>query len=703
MPRTAAPPAACRRSATPLSLNVGDLRLRLQRHSLALLRLDAPDGTWLQPGAAAGAPLWTLLAVDAAGRRAWLTGAAAARTACRPGADGLALTWSGVRDAATGAGPFDVTLRIRPVAGHRGLAAWRVSVRNRSRGWSLWQVTCPDFRGLLPSARPAADVLFWPDGWGAQYVGTANMPRLHRRYPRGWETTMQFFGYTRAGSTFYFGVHDPALAPKDFQFSPPADTGAGGSLGITLFPENMGRAGNALECAFDTVAGVLPGDWFDAAAVYAAWARTQPWAATPPAGAPEGPRTRRDVTAWQTLQVPEKPLATWAALMLKLQRALGARLGIHFYNWHQIPFDVSYPDYFPARPGFRGLVARLNRAGLLTMPYINGRLWDINAASWTARRALRGAAKGSAQRVAPATLFPYLEEYGSGQKLAPMCPATAFWRDTVRTLCRRIVRELGCAGVYIDQVAAEKAELCFDRTHGHAPGGGGFWLAGYRTLMAEMRRELGPEPYLTTECNWEGCAADYDALLSWHRGGAEQFPLFAAVYAGVARLFGCQFSAADIENDHGAVFAGRMALLFAWGGQLGWGDLTPLLEPRHRPLLRFFRRLCELREAHAATFADGRLLRPPRVAGAEPDAPESATGRGPGDTFLALWRRPDGALTLFLLNPGCKPVEVRFRLTAAETAGCTPRGAGIQPDAGGGCRIRLPALSARVLSVRATA
>src|SRR5690606_8626833 len=113
---------------------------------------------------------------------------------------------------------------------------------------------------------------------------------------------------------------------------------------------------------------------------------------------------------------------------------------------------------------------------------INGRLWDINARSWTERNAERYAVKHSAERVAPRQLVPYLEDYGSGQKLSPMCIATSFWRETLVELCRRIVHELGCDGVYLDQIAAEKAELCCNREHGHPLGGGGWWLDGYRQL-----------------------------------------------------------------------------------------------------------------------------------------------------------------------------------------------------------------------------
>ena len=644
------------------------LSLRLSRGKLNLLSLDGPGGRWLAPAADGGAPLWTLLAVDRQGRRAWLNSAHAASASAEQTDGVLRLAWTGVRDAKTDAGPFDVTAEIRPHESHPAATVWRIRVENRSADWTLWSVTFPNLPGVEPSASPKRDRFFWPDGWGAEYAG-AQMPRLHRRYPRGWETTMQFFGCTRGTRTFYLGMHDPRLTTKDFAFEPPSPAAKkpAGVMSVTAWPEGMTQPGNSFAAEYDTVVAVVDGDWFDAAQLYGSWTRRQAYAAAPPASAAPAPRAAREVHAWQTMQVPDKPLDQWAALMEQLAAKLGVRLGIHFYNWHEIPFDVSYPDYFPARPGFRELVARMNALGIVTMPYINGRLWDINAESWPARDAERFAAKMSAPRVQPLSLFPYLEEYGSGAKLAVMCPATEFWRGTVIELCRRIVHELGCRGVYIDQIAAEKAELCFDPAHGHPLGGGGFWLEGYRTMAAAIREAVGPDAYLTTECNWEGCAADFDALLLWHRFGEEQVPAFPAVYAGLARLFGCQFNAREITEQGGEAFARKMAMLLAWGGQLGWGDLTPLLEPKQAALLRYFASLCKLRAEHADTFASGRMLRPPVIASCTFAGSDKRKLRNP--VYASLWQTGDaGAVTLFAVNPTRSAADVKLKLAAPEIA-----------------------------------
>jgi len=650
--------------------NISGISLQFEPERFRLKSLDAAGETWLRPGGD-GASIWKLLAVDAQGRRASLSARNARSASAREVGGRLRLAWNGVIDSRTGAGPFKVVAEIAP---HRpGATAWRIRVHNRSRGWTLWHVTFPRLDGLEASDKPQNDRLLWPDGWGTEYVGVSAMPRLHRRYPRGWETTMQFCCYTRNSRTFHLSTHDPNLTTKDIVFTPPR-LSAGGSLAVITYPEGMTTPGNGLVLEYDTVVGVADGTWYDAVQGYRAWARNQPWAA--PAAAEPAVRASREVHAWQVLRVPAKPIPQWAQQMEELAARIGVRMGVHFYDWHRIPFDVSYPDYFPERKGFKTLVARLNRSGIVTMPYINGRLWDINAASWAELGAQRYAAKLSAQRVNPLTLFPYLEEYGSGQKLAVMCPSTEAWRSVVADLCRRIIHELHCTGIYIDQVAAEKAELCFDRTHGHPPGGGGFWLAGYRRMMSEIRELIGREPFLTTECMWEGCVSDFDALLSYHRFSDDQVPLFPAVYSGLAGLFGSGFSESDIAEEGGESFARRMAMLLAWGGQLGWGDLTPLLERRHAALLRYFTSLCRMRAKHAETFACGSILRPVEITscrftrGGRPSRPSMPARRYP--VYSSLWQAPDGAIELFVVNPTRSSADVRLKLTAPEASGLRP-------------------------------
>ena len=641
---------------------INGIRLALSKPALALVELRGPGGRWLKPKPPDGA-LWELLTVNEAGDRVTLTGANCGRAAVRQDKDGtLHLTWRGVRDTESGAGPFDVSVEIRP-GGQKGITAWRIRVETPAQGWTLWHVEFPRLAGFLPSSVLRRDRFFFPDCWGSEFPG-GSIPPINHRYPRGIKTTMQYFGYTRNGKSFYVGIHDPRLSTKKFTFTPPTEGRRCGYAAVTTWPEGMGTPGNGLVTDYDTVVAVLDGDWYDASRLYAEWARPQAWAAEPPA-AVRGPRADREVHAWQCMQVPGKPMQRWAEQVEALARRLGVRLGVHFYNWHETAFDTNYPDYFPARRGFRQLVSRLRKAGIVTMPYINGRLWDINAPSWRRRKAERYATKFSAQRLRPKTLYPYLEEYGNGQKLSPMCVAPAFWRRTVVHVCRRIVNELGCDGVYLDQVAAEMSQLCFDASHGHPPGGGGWWPDGCRRMMHDLRRAVGPDVYLTSEANWEGCIADYDALLSYHRYGEEMVPMFPAVYSGLARLFGCAFSPQQMTGT-GEAFTRRMAMLFVWGGQLGWGDLTPLLERRHKAVGDYFVALCRTRAAYADVFAEGRMLRPPRVsvrpAGRTRPLPTSGAGSGCPQN-CALWRGPEGQFVVFLVNPARKAARMVVRIT----------------------------------------
>ena len=673
-------------------ISVGDAVLTFATPQWLLRQLELAGAAWFAPDPPQS--LWELTAVDAEGRRANLTATAAKRVERRTSRARVVVRWCDVRDPKTGAGPFTVELEIS-VGTTPGATAWRVRVDNLSTTWTLWQVEAPCWAGLR---RPAADgdvSLYHPEGWGTESRGWTSLPTLDRWCPRGWDFAMPWLALRRGRRVLYLGAHDPEQQPRQFRlrFAPER---ASATLALGQYPEGMTLPGNSFRQSGDIVLAAVTGDWFDAAPVYAAWARPQPWVTAPPPGAkPRQPEN--EVHAWHRISLEQGDPATHARQAERLAARLPVRLGVHLYNWHQTPFDMNYPDYFPARPAMREFIARLQAAGYLAMPYINARLWDINAASWTARHAERWAAKNSALRVHPRTLVPYLEEYGSGQKLAPMCPATAFWQDTVIELCRRITQELGAQGVYLDQVAAERATLCFDDSHGHALGGGGYWLSGYRRLMARLRVVVGPDVHLTTECNWDGCVADYDGLLMWHSYNANLVPLFAAVYGGLARTFGCNFGDRDITEHQGEGFARRMGMLFVWGCQLGWGDLTPLLAPGRERLLAYFASLCQYRQEHAATFAHGRFLRPPTLAfgRAAPVARLDVT-RDP--VLGSLWQGADGGVTLFLANPTTAAATATVQLTAAECAGRRlegKRAGGRQATA----RVEMGPLSVRALRV----
>ena len=80
-------------------------------------------------------------------------------------------------------------------------------------------------------------------------------------------------------------------------------------------------------------------------------------------------------------------------------------IALHWYKWHEVPYDTLYPEFFPPKPQFREGVKALQDAGFRVMPYINGRLCDPKSKTWT-----EGGDKWAAR---DENGQPYTEVYGS--------------------------------------------------------------------------------------------------------------------------------------------------------------------------------------------------------------------------------------------------------------------------------------------------
>jgi len=371
---------------------------------------------------------------------------------------------------------------------------------------------------------------------------------------------------------------------------------------------------------------------------------------------------------------------------------------VHLYHWHQTQFDTNYPDYFPEKSGLKDFVSELQDAGIVVMPYINGRLWDVNAPSFD-DTAANHAVTQSAERANPCTRFLGYEHYGNGQRLVGMCMHSEFWRKKIVGLCRRIVNELGCGGIYIDQLGCFGSAVCLNPSHGHPLGGGEYWLAGYRKLMAAIRGEIGPEPILTTENNWEGCVADFDALLDTNWDNENNLPIFPAVYWGRNSIFG---GSARLRNDGGAeLFAQSAGMRFVWGGQFGWGHFEPLLEEKHRELLDYFTELCRLRTEFARFFCRGEFLRPPAVRLAATGEFVENPLKGP--VLAATYSDPDAPrAAVFLVNVTRREIEVDVEITDTAWQNARPEGLPLVAgkDSAPVFRVRLPALGSMAVPLQ---
>jgi len=411
---------------------------------------------------------------------------------------------------------------------------------------------------------------------------------------------------------------------------------------------------------------LLHGDWFDAAVIYRDWVRRSArwYPRLGPEGRADTPLWMRGLSAWaQTGGGPE-----CAAQVKEFQKYLGVPIGFHWYSWHQIPFDNDYPHYFPAKPGFAEAVRDLQASGVYVMPYINGRLWDTHDRGREdfefTRRALPATTKDEQGK-------PYIEMYhskesdGSHVQLAVMCPTTELWRGTLRDTVLRLFGECGVKGVYMDQIAAAKPELCFDRTHGHPLGGGYWWTEGYWALLQSIRRAKPADCMLTTECNAEPYTQVFDGYLTWHWQYDGQVPVFPAIYGGAIQMFGRAYRGGPTKDLALRMKAGQQLV---YGEQIGWLDPGVI---REKGNAEFLRQVVRLRHALRRYFYAGEMARPPRLLGTIPrvTADWQWTGHWPVTTDALLtgaWRLPQQMkLVLLLVNVCDEPIQATLAFDPA--------------------------------------
>ena len=524
---------------------------------------------------------------------------------------------------------------------------------------------------------------------------------------------LQFMLVERDGDGLYFAAEDGKSWPKQFRLLP------GKSFSVGTEVENSGKAGAAFHAPFPFVIAPYKGGWIVGAKRYRAWATKQQWAANSPMRTRTTPSRVEEVNLWvvdglDTEVIPGlKDLGTPAEVAdraLEIQQKTGATLGVHWYRWHEIGFDADYPNYFPTRPGFDVAAKRAAAAGILVMPYINGRLWDTTTANFAA-------ARGAATKNADGSL--HVESYRtSGRPQAAMCPTTNLWQDKLRETVHRMITEDGVGAVYIDQIAAAAAQPCWDPSHGHPLGGGSYWSAGYRSLLAGIRagaRDADPKLSLTTELAAEPYMDGVDAFLIQTPRSSDDIPLLNAVYSGYTIYFGAPepLEHTDVE------WALGVARDWTWGDVPGWMFPHHLLEPQNAKKLAFLGTLAKVRTLAKDFLVRGELIAQFQSDSVVPTASGDWAGIGWGGHTAggakpftmpviqsALYRAVDGRLGLVIANADSVPHRFFYNIDCAKwkcpatKVAATYRGSGVSPRlVASKSVVLMPAFGAAVIEV----
>jgi hypothetical protein len=562
----------------------------------------------------------------------------------RTAAGGRAVfAWSGL-DVADEAGVLDVRVTV-DLPRDSGVAAWRIWVTNRSRARGLWEVHFPVCSSLLRAGEyevAAPDV-----NWGLLHRRLAS--KIELPYPHGYGMTMQFLCAMRGDSGVYMATHDPGAWFKTFSLEP------GGQFAIRTYAENMGVPGSGFAAPFAAMLGVYRGGWLEACKRYRQFAITAPWTACGRLAARRGPSPRlSEVALW--MRVGDEGPAESRRLLLAAREYFGVPLGVHWYFWHSNPFDDRLPDYLPGKPGYAEVWRGLTRQGFLIMPYINGRLVSDTVPDFAAY---------GPYLCRDAAGKPYQQPFGQDMDY-PVCPYTAFWQGKLARIVAGIT-DLGANAVYFDQIAGEPPLLCFDATHGHPVGGGGWWVAGHQEMLRRCRalaRRQGHEPHLAGEFAAEPYLGGLDGFLVWTTRLGNSIPMLTAVYSGYASYFGTN----TFFNYTDRAWIMREGRDFLWGCQNGWMSPGQLLSPGNAAKAAFLRQVGKYRVVGSEYLNYGELVglvdHPSRTV-TEPwpshDAGEVTLPAVQG----SVWKAADGSLGVFLVNYDARPNTIRFELEPA--------------------------------------
>ena len=479
---------------------------------------------------------------------------------------------------------------------------------------------------------------------------------------------------------WYLDQRDKArLMPCRFEFAKCGDRAA--RISAVYFPTLDETADGGGRLPFGGVIRPFRGGWFAAAEIYREWAKSQPWFRA--AKARDFSKLRRiALWAWNRGRSHE--------VVPSIERFVdetGLPAALDWYWWHEIPYDVKYPGFWPPREpeaDFRAAIRRLKGKGIYVQPYTNGMLWDMDDPSWHDGGERESLLSRNGKR--SVTVFnKYL-----GHRMAIMCGEAPRFQGLMREVERKL-SDCGMDGLYMDMIGNCMGS-CWNRLHRHSPGGGTVVADGYRSFMNAVRAD-NPGIDISTEEEGEAYLDVADSLIilsaAYERLGygvapeCEMLPVFQMLYHGCVAIYG-SYSVMDgimpwdekwgrrpdiDEKRWAGRFPDQFALEFArgvvWGGQPSVHKLLPShqTDPKWAADWKFVKDTAAFYHAHREFLFDGEMCAPGRMrCGAKPvdffvrgcytKERDFRSVREPAVATVlhSVWRSPEGKVAVVMAN-----------------------------------------------------
>jgi hypothetical protein len=396
---------------------------------------------------------------------------------------------------------------------------------------------------------------------------------------------------------------------------------------------------------------------------------------------------------------------------MAMQREIGSPVSVFWHWWHGCAYDTGFPEYLPPREGVTAFVDALNQAHehkVRALVYMNQRLWGMTTASWTNEHAAAFAVKAEDGRIKP-------EVYNTFTRLpcATMCIGTKFWRAKYSGLAAEAFNRLGVDGIYMDQACSSLA--CFDPQHGHPPGGGTYWMNGFRSLADDLRQKCASRGSVALA--GEGCAENWlpylDLMLALDVSreryaapdGWDPMPFFHAVYHGYGVFYGnyssltmppyddlwpAEFAPKEplklLDRRFSSQFYLEQGRSFIWGQQPTLANFQTSQLRERPPEIAYVIRIARMRKLSLKYLQDGLMLQPPKVEVPDAEISMSRLSIYAGQreslkefpmtvplVLASAWRAVDGQVAIAVASIADHPVTPTIRLDAPGF-GLTSRG-----------------------------
>ena len=638
--------------------------------------------------------LWELELAN--GRRLSPTNAGTCRASALSGKPGgLRLEW---REFGVAKAPdLSVEVMVR-LDTHQSLSRWQISLHNLE-GQNPALIRFPR---LLEVPEQSGERLAVPVWLGQQAENprallrdaNGNSKRLTWHYPG--LLSLQCLALPNSHSAgLYLSCDDTADYLKDFSAFGSGQSGF--NCEIIHRPENEGSARDHYTLPYSVVLGTVHGDWFNAAVQYRSWATNQCWARESRVRRGLVPEWVTNTALWVWNRGPSSGVLDPA---IALQKELRLPVSVFWHWWHGCAYDAGFPEYLPPREGeasFKAALQRAHQQDVRAIVYMNQRLWGMSTASWTNEAADFFAVKAEDGRIKP-------EIYNTFTKspCASMCMGTEFWRDKYAGLASSAFTELGVDGIYMDQACSSLA--CYNPEHGHAIGGGKYWMGGFRTLATDIRRECAARggPALAGEGCGENWLPFLDLMLALQvsheryagSNGWETIPFFTAVYHPYGVFYGnyssltmppydelwpAEFAPKEplklLDRKFSRQFYLEQARAFVWGQQPTIANFKTAQLSEREEEINYVLRLARIQARGREYLLRGEMLPPPVVESPTVELDMSRLSIYAGQqgglkefrkrtplVLAAAWRAPDGSVAIAVASLSDRPLSPELRL-----------------------------------------